>query len=372
MQTDFLNAYLFKHKGEQMKFRDVNDFERSMKYFDAFWAHEMIDRPLVMVQAPKDNVEYVPVPPYLSGTHDGNLEGILKQMDANCASTYYAGEAFPQLDLSFGADQFSGFLGAELYLAETKKISWSKPFVEDWKVADLSLKENEGSLYDRFKKMMKRASEFSEGKFLIEMPDLHSNFDAICTVKKTEDVFFDLYDCPEEIEKALLKISEAFKKVMKDVSEIYDTKRRGSCSQINLFSKGTFQTVASDYIYNLGPEHVERFILPMLEKEISVLDHSVYHCDGKGQLIHLPKICALKGLDAIQWQPGAGNPKTYCWPEVLKEIQSRGKLLWLGDWDFDAVKAHYKELNPVGLAFSLKAKSQKEADEIIKWFKKNT
>ena len=58
-----------------------------MKYFDAFWAHEMIDSPVVMVQAPKDNMEYVPVPPYLSGTHDGNLEGILKQMDANCAST---------------------------------------------------------------------------------------------------------------------------------------------------------------------------------------------------------------------------------------------------------------------------------------------
>jgi 5-methyltetrahydrofolate--homocysteine methyltransferase len=122
----------------------------------------------------------------------------------------------------------------------------------------------------------------------------------------------------------------------------------------------------------ISPEMCRRFVVPALEYEASCLKHNVYHYDGVGALTHLDDILAIKSIDAIQWVPGAGQPRTIEWMDLLKKIQKAGKGLWLYDWSPDEIKARFKELDPSLLYFSTGAKTPREADELIAYVKNHT
>jgi hypothetical protein len=98
----------------------------------------------------------------------------------------------------------------------------------------------------------------------------------------------------------------------------------------------------------------------------------VYHYDGPGALSHLDEILGIKKIDVIQWVPGAGQPRTIEWMDLLKKIQKSGKGLWLYDWTVQEIKDHFKELDPRGVMYSVWTKSQKEGEELLEYLKRNT
>lgn len=56
--------------------------------------------------------------------------------------------------------------------------------------------------------------------------------------------------------------------------------------------------------------------------------------DGKGELPHLPQLVGIQELDAIQWCPGEGAPRTGEWPDVYRQIRKSGKNIHVvGDAD---------------------------------------
>ena len=101
------------------------------------------------------------------------------------------------------------------------------------------------------------------------------------------------------------------------------------------------------------------------------MDNAAYHYDGKEALVHLDDILAIKGIDAIQWVPSDGQPRSVEWMDLLRRIQAAGKGLWIYDWTADEIKTRFKELKPEGLVFYVGVESEGEGHELIEYVRKH-
>lgn len=354
-----------------MELEHKPDFERAKTYWNALWNGAIIDRPCVSVTAPKQENQSVERPPYMAGYKDGcTYEEVLRSFDRWTASTYFGGEAFPLYEISFGPDMFSAFLGAELTVADDRRTSWVTPFVSNWGEVTLEL-DRDNSLWKEMLAYLRFAAEFSKGKFLLSMLDLHSNMDCLGAIRGAENLCLDILDDPDDIDRMMKQVRLLYAPMYEGLYEAGDMKRRGSAGWAPFYCDGKFATIQCDYICLFSPDQSRRFIIPALQEEASFLDHTVYHLDGPGALVHLPDILAIPEIDVIQWVTGAGNPPIIEWIDLLKTIQEAGKGLEIHG-TIEEVKRFHKELRPEGVLYCVNAASRQDADNLISWLKQNT
>lgn len=108
------------------------DFSEACKYWEAFWQREIVDRPCIAVTAPKKGCIQVPKPARMFKI-GVDYEAATKIFNQWASTTSFGGESIPFFQISFGPDQFSSFLGAELVWSERTQISWVVPFINDWR-----------------------------------------------------------------------------------------------------------------------------------------------------------------------------------------------------------------------------------------------
>lgn len=355
----------------QLELQYKQDFERTRKYWRAFWEKEIIDRPLVCVIAPKKDAVPVSKPPYMDGWA-GDYSSALQRFERWAGATYFGGEALPCFEPCFGPDQFSAFLGAELIMSPEKATSWVQPFVMNWGDVNISLINSRKYNLESMKQYMKFAAQYAEDKFLISMLDLHADLDCLSAISGPEKLCMDLLDCPDEVERVLNIVRTLYYPIYEEIFEAGNMKKYGSMGWAPTYCDGKFAVLQCDFACMISPDLARRFVIPAIREEASYLDHSVYHIDGKEALVHLNEILNIPQIDVIQWVPGAGQPRTVEWMDLLKKIQSAGKGIWLYDWTITEIKLHHRELQPNGLVYQVEAASQQEAEELIEWLKNNT
>ncbi len=354
---------------DSLKFKP--DFAEARKYWRAFWAGEIIDRPAIMVRAPKEGAEQKPGPAYMAGA-DGEYDAVADMVLANAAGTYYGGEAVPCYNPSFGPDQFSGFLGVPLeHSPDSTSTSWSMPIVENWEdVLPIRL-DAHNPLWRRMLEFVRVLADRCEGQVLISNLDLHSNFDALAAMRLPERLCFDLYDCPDLITEAMMNVRAIYYEVYSGVYYAGKMDRYGSLGWAPFYGEGRMNFIQCDFICLLSPEMGRRWVIPALEEEASFLDHSVYHYDGPEALVHLEDICSIPDLDVISWVPGAGNPGHKNWIEMFQKIQSLGKGLEIHT-SIDDIPFFHSQLKPEKVMYCTHAASEKQAEDAIQWLKDNT
>lgn len=146
------------------------DLDEAAKRWDAFYAGDMIDRPIVCVTAPKDGAKLVKGSDYYERAH-GDLDDVIERGLAAGENTFYGGEAIPAFWLSFGPDEVAVFTGAELrWSDDSRDTNWSAPYVDDWsKALPLSLKADH-PLWRRMLDFYRRAADRLAGKMLLTPP----------------------------------------------------------------------------------------------------------------------------------------------------------------------------------------------------------
>jgi hypothetical protein len=346
------------------------DLAEAQERWRAFWQHEIIKRPCVKVTAPIEGKPRKAVP-YMAGFRDGGTyPDAFRAFDEWAAATYFAGEAIPFFELSFGPDQFSGFLGAELVMAEDRATSWAVRCVADWRAAPLELRKD-NPLWSAMLDCMRTGQGLSEGKYLLTVLDLHSHLDCLGALRGAEALCLDLIDRPAEIEAMLERVRALYAPMYEALYEAGGMARRGSIGWAPFYSEGRFATIQCDYICLISPRQARRFALPAIEDEAAYLDHCVYHLDGPGALVHLDDLLAIPDIDVIQWVPGDGNRPMIQWMDLLKRIQTAGKGLQIPA-TVEEVKLYHRELQPEGVLYCVDAASVAEADELLKWLERNT
>lgn len=344
----------------------VVDFDRIKTYFRAFWERDLVDRPLISVTSPLDD-KLKPLP-YLYGVASGHYREALERFAFNLEHTFYGGEALPYYECTLGPDQFAAFLGGTIEYSEEAGTSWVHPFWDDdYAESEVPRELSRDGYFEKILSFIRTARELADGRFLISMLDIHSNLDAIMTARGSQNLCLDLADDPERVGRVLERILPLFPQVVDAVAAAGDMDKNGYIGWIPAYSEKKYAVLQCDFSIMISPEMCRRFVIPALEYEASCLSRNVYHYDGVGALAHLDEILAIKAIDVIQWVPGAGQPRTIEWMDLLKKIQKAGKGLWLYDWTPEEIKGRFKELDPRFLYFSTSTETPKDAEELINY-----
>lgn len=361
------------------------DFAEARRAWTAYWAGDCLKRPLVYASVPKPGREqdYQQAQQEYAATRYWN--GVHRQFDKNLAlieqrfdASLWLAEAIPYASASIGPDQYAAFFGPDLKFSESSKITnWVEPIITDWTTAR-PLKIDESSNVWRTVLDYNRAmATHARGRYLVSICDLHSHADTLSALRGPQNLCLDFYDCPDRVEQALREIRQTYPFVYETLYQAGGMSREtGTIGTAPFWCEGKFATIQCDFICLVSPEIFRRHILPAIEEEAAYLDHCVFHLDGPGALVHLDDLLAIKDLDVIQWQAGAGQPPMHTWLDVLKKCQAAGKGLHIygpgNGLNLERLKVLHRELKPAGVLYCLDVKTEAEAREAIRWLEKNT
>ena len=355
-----------------------DNLERTKQYARAFWAKELIDRPYVCVTAPKkdgravtEGVFHSPANAFRAAV-SGDYLPILQTYEEIVRNTFYGGEALPTFEVTLGPDQYAAFLGANIECREGFFTTWAEPCVTDWREYPLTVDTTPGSAFDKVRAFMEFAAAYSEDKFFINMLDLHSNLDALSALRSPMELCYDIMDEPELVAAKLEEVNATYDQVYRMAYTAGRMEQRGTIGWSPIYCEGRSAVVQCDFSCMLSPEQARRYVIPSVRQEAAYLDHCVYHYDGKEALGHLEDILAIPEIDCIQWVPGDGQPRSLEWMDLLKKIQKAGKSVWIYDWTAEEIRAHFRELEPNKVAFSLHTSTQDEAESLLEYLVKHT
>lgn len=113
----------------------------------------------------------------------------------------------------------------------------------------------------------------------------------------------------------------------------------------------------------------EKFVAPSLQFQASLMERSVYHLDGEGELPHLDQILDIKEINGIQWiaqgssVDGTGHEK---WIPLFQKIQASGKSIVLTQVPARHLNKLFDNLSPKGIFISTQCDNEQEAKDILK------
>jgi len=345
------------------------DLSEAEKRWLAFWDHELVDRPLCTVRTPRDGATAVPGPSYMAGWQ-GNCREVAQQALAAAEAIYWGGDAIPCYSPSFGPDLYAGWLGCDIeFGTEETRTSWAVPFVEDWRdVLPIRL-DPDNAWWRRMLDFCAALADAFEGKMLVGHLDQHSNMDTLLAMRGGGGLCLDLMDVPDLIDKAMADVRATYAPIDLALREAGRMTR--ACGRIPAYHPERTNTIQCDFAALIGPDHFRRWALPALEEEAAHLGRCLMHYDGPEMLVHLDDVCAIPGLECIQWQPGARNGPFIRWMDLLKRIQAKGVAVFV-PCNTEDIKAYHRELDPALVFYSCSAPTRQAAENTLKWLVENT
>ena len=346
------------------------DWEKKKEKYLEFWARENHDRPLLSITAPKENRTDPPV------SRHGTLkerwmdtEYVLKMANWRMQNTCYLGEAFPALNPDLGPDFFAACYGTELTFGEN--TSWAVPWMTNENVEefqDFHLDEN-NEYYRKMMEITAAAVEDGKDKYLVGVTDLHPGGDALVSMRGPQNLCYDTLDCPEFLYNGVMKLLPGFEKIYQELYTLTTKYQKGSTCWMGIWHPERWYPVSCDFSCMISEKMYEDFLAEEIEKEVQWLDASMYHLDGPDALKHLERILEIPSLNGVQWVYGAGNPTASHWLDEIRKIQSAGKCVQISVMP-EELEIMQKELEPEGLMYTIDARSQEEAENLLKMAEK--
>jgi hypothetical protein len=342
-----------------------SDAAQSIARIEAWWQREIVDRPPILLTAPKPN----PLPlPHKQHTNLAerwmDVEYVAECAAITVANTYWAGDGLPMAWPNLGPELLSACMGAPLTFAET--TSWTKPILHDW--ADIpKLRIDLDNIYLRtLLDMLRLMLEMGRGKFVVGLTDIHPGGDLAASFRDPQQLCVDLMDAPECVHELNRQIYPAFfdfyelqRRVLLDAGQTLTT------AWLPLFvANGRYYIPSCDFSIMISSEMYREFFLPELLAEIAWLDRSIYHLDGPGALRHLDTLLDIPKLDAIQFVYGDGARPASRWMHIFQRIQNAGKNLH-ATIEPHEVEFFMEHLSPEGVMLQTEARSVEEADAIL-------
>jgi hypothetical protein len=346
------------------------DFDQIGGSFDLFWNHEYSGRCIASITAPKKKLsghQRVSNDEQIKFWTDG--EEVLKRHQKYFENTYFLGEAFPLINLNLGAAGHAGYFNKVKYQFADNTV-WFFPIDKE---EELVFSKN-AFFYQKTIELAKYLTSEGRGEFIVSMPDIAGNVDALAHLRGSENVMMDMIMDPEKIKKELNLIQAAWETMTKEVFSIERDNNLGGSSigWMGTYAKGLHSQLQSDMSVMLSRELFEEFITPELQKQASFLEYPTYHFDGIEQERHLDTLLSIEKIRMIQYTYVAGQPPPMEKLDILKRIQKGNKLLLLivkPEW----VQPILENLSAKGLFLRIAADSPEQADylfEIVRTYSK--
>lgn len=348
------------------------DWARCQERYEAFWASEVLDRPLIQITAPLPGVPARPLK-HISPADETGLrhwftdpELVLPRLTWQAKNTYYAGDAFPlALPVSGGLVAIlAAYLGCPYRMVPGTDSAWADPIIEEWDSRPSFTFSSDNEWWQISRRLLEAATETSNGEYLIGVPDLQGDGQVVALLRGTERLALDMIEHPEEVKVALAEVNAAWLSYWRECNRIIGSGIQGYVDWLGVWSRAPAVTLECDFSCMISPQMFNEVFLPGIAQQAQWVPRTIYHLDGPGAVRHLEALLSLAELSGIQWVPGAGAAAMSEWVPLLQRIQAAGKLLVIA-CEAGEVAGLLSQLRPEGLLLSTHCGSVEEADELL-------
>lgn len=350
-----------------MELEGKPDFEMAMQRIEAWFSHEMLDRP--PVRFAQHNAEFGSSP-MQAGRSWPNLKA--RWFDAEFQADVFIesirgrrffGETFPIFWPNLGPNVYAAFHGAELNYGEV--TSWIRHCVENWDDIPRLKFSPDNEYFRGIEELTRIAMEKSEGRYIVGYTDLHGSVDCVADWRGPQQLCLDLLDDPGKVHEMIGVANENFLPIFDHYDAILKAHGQLSVTWMAIPSRGKMHIPSCDFMSMVSTEGFVEFYLPSLQQEVKHMDHNIFHLDGKGMLRHLNEILCIPEIHAIQWVQGVGDDTPILqWLPVIKRIQAAGKGVVV-DLQVSELESFISSMKPEGLYLCIAAE-EKDQEDIIK------
>jgi len=310
------------------------DWEQAKQNLTAWWAGEDFGRCALAVTAPRSDASDVPPP-----TAPATVEARWLDIDYRLAwgewalgRTFYGGEAIPNWNSGYaGWNAIPAYLGCPTSLDET--TGWWDPVLTAERLTDHDYRqlviEPNHDLWRHAREMLQAAVQAAPGRFVVGVGAFGGCGDTLAALRDTMRLLYDVSDCPEYVRDFELYLMRQWTEVYDTLYDLTREVTEGSTCWNDIWAPGRYYIAQCDFSYMISPRMFRELFVPALEQQLRFLDHCIYHVDGIAAFAHVPALCELPRLRALQIIPGAGKPSALHYLEMLQEIQAAGKGLEL-------------------------------------------
>jgi hypothetical protein len=305
------------------------DWEQTKERYRAWWAHEYFGRCAFSVTAPRQDAAIRPAPPDPTTVEQRwyDLDHIADCMEYHLGRTYFGGEALPVWNGGYpGHTSLPVFMGCRCELDWT--TGWVYPRLTSAQIECAALRVDEGCREYRFAlELLRRGVREAEGRCLVSVGAFGGCGDTLASLRSTGQLLYDCLDRPEQVRAAERFCMDAFITYYETVCRLTRQANEGSVCWFGMWAPGRHYCAHNDFSYMISPRMFRELFLDSIERQTRYLEYTVYHVDGICAFAHVPALCELPRLQAIQILPGAGKPSPLHYLDVLRQVQAAGKNL---------------------------------------------
>ncbi|MHA1914374.1 MAG: hypothetical protein ACW97V_08415, partial [Promethearchaeota archaeon] len=309
------------------------DIEDAKNRLDAWWDHEIIDRPVISYYYPQNEdsiARFFDIFFFgwkLAKNPDG-IEESITDFEQRAKNLTFGGESVPSFIPYYGAGIMAAIFGV-IPKFHTRTVWFNRPTSPNDIVAlleDVKLNAN-NQWYSRLLRVFEYAAKRSQGKYQISMTDLGGILDVLSSFLGPKEIILTMKRRPDIIDACREILLEKTLKVYDDIQNIISKYNDGCNSWLNVWNRKRWYPIQCDFCAMLNPTWFKKFALPDIAVQAEHMDYSIYHLDGPNALLHLDDLLSIPELTGIQWVPGDGRePMGHeKWYSIYKKIQAAGK-----------------------------------------------
>lgn len=207
----------------------------------------------------------------------------------------------------------------------------------------------------------------SNGKYLIGLPAIVSNIDALVELRGAENLMIDLVMNPEWVHAKLEELHQVFLDVYPRILP-YTVDTKGWSTQGFFMFRGPGKVGLShcDTAALISVEMFSEFVAPYVRMQCEYLDYTLYHVDGPNALASVDPLLEIELLTALEFTPGPQVPEggDSCWYDLYKKIKAAGKSVQAVNIKPTEVKPLLDNVGPAGMYLMIDFQTEKEIDFI--------
>lgn len=346
------------------------DAQLIMDRYAAWWKCEILDRPVVTMGVHQPPMEMPQKEHATIRDRWFDYEHSIACHDAYFKQRVSVGDAMPTFLPNLGPEVVATLFGAELEFSD--ESSWSEPLVSSCRDI-LNLKCNLDSHYwQTIRNMVDMSLEKGNGKWVTCYSDLHTNGDALASLRDPQDLCIEMIDDMEGVRLACEYVTDSFAALYDDIWNRINAYGQPSVTWLHAPAWGKMFVPNCDFNALISKDMFKEAIWPSIVREVEHCDRSIFHLDGPTALQHLSLVLEEPKIEGLQWVYGAGNGPASKWEKVYLDAQEHGKCLQIICEDFDDARRLMKVLKPEGVWFSIGSSASKEEgldflDEVARW-----
>ncbi len=336
-----------------MPIEHIDDWEQRLARQDAFWACEIIDRPVVSCGADRPNPDFPPPPEKEWASQRDrwmDTEHIAQSALHGAMNREYFGDGLPGFPPNLGPEVFSAMFGAEMEY--TERTSWSIPNLHDWADADKLQFSDDNFYFKKLTEITDALLEVGKGKFYVGMTDWHPGGDCVAAFRDPLNLNIDMIEHVDDVKAMIRRVDDAYFGAFDHFHNKLTAAGQAATNWAGIVSSKKWYVPSNDFSCMISKQMFDDVFLPGIAQECRFLEASIYHLDGPGALRHLDSLLEIPELSAIQWVYGAGNGRASDWMDVYRKCQAAGKGVQIGI-GIDELDCLIENLRPQGVWLGL-------------------